>query len=149
MNRKWREYLDGGGLLSRTIEFWWTKPPAGFQWIATHPSGNYHPDHGFLVLRIQDNAENAEQWQGTMEQTSYQPNRALFKNFAETKTSPEAMLEFANHYGSLWGDHGESQSAWIHQIELMRHALTVWEAIKREDALCLAQFVRWHDPPRA
>jgi hypothetical protein len=84
--------------------------------------------------------------------------------FADVDPTPDGILEFANQYGALGGGsqkaivtaefphhpaNGEPLWFWRREILAMRHAVAVWEAIKRGDSGFLSSYVHWSGPRAA
>jgi hypothetical protein len=85
---------------------------------------------------------------------------ALFRDFADTATTPEGILAFANQYGLLGfpprralvpSDQpkmfvmikGEMLKDWIQQIQAMRNATTLWDMIRSDKRADLAKIISW------
>jgi hypothetical protein len=76
----------------------------------------------------------------------------LFRVFAETDLSPEAVLDFANRYGPLGlrNPEGgvpppEALRTWRGLILEMRYLVRLWDEARRGDAAALAQSVGWDE----
>jgi hypothetical protein len=65
----------------------------------------------------------------------YEPDVALFRDFADLDGSPEGILDFANRYGRLGreGDNLDWRSTWRAYIGLMRDLVAVTDALNRGD----------------
>jgi hypothetical protein len=87
-------------------------------------------------------------------------NTALFRDFAATPTTEEAIAAFANRQGSLLGrqaplihlegpsgeavqGHGEELAFWVDEILRMREAIEFWERTQQGDRAWLANFIHW------
>jgi hypothetical protein len=85
----------------------------------------------------------------------------LFREFAETRLSPDAILAFANKYGQLtinprrrdptrnldqrrWPqtipEFGELHSNWVEEISALRRASRLWDALRKND---LSEVAKW------
>ena len=141
------------------LNFAWEVANAGHRWIQTHAMGQapdlrWHyltPVHGtgserVLALR-------------------YHPLSAysgLFRNFAATDRSLDAIKAFADRFGMLGGSlrkrialhdqgrdgkdpmgFGEHVDDWVNQILVMRLAVDLWEAARRGDADHLGRIIFW------
>lgn len=97
----------------------------------------------------------------------------LFRIFADLDPTPDTILGFANAYGHLTRDHatareesdnasaqvrielsqgdeplvaeGEPLSFWLGEMDVMRHAVAIWDAVRERNAEALAECVRWRD----
>ena len=140
------------------LNFAWEIAKAGHRWVETHAMGQgpdvrWHfltPAHGtgerFRVLR-------------------YQPLSAfsgLFRNFAATDPSLDAIKSFADRFGLLGGSlrkrivlhdqgrggshpmgFGEHVDDWVHEILVMRLGVDLWESARRGDADHLGRIISW------
>jgi hypothetical protein len=82
---------------------------------------------------------------------------SLFRTFADTELTEEAILQFANTYGLLGRTvpiffrresassiaQGESLQTWRAEISLMKAAVRLWCAIKERDLKALRARVHW------
>jgi hypothetical protein len=94
--------------------------------------------------------------------TRYVPlrDKALFRQFAATKITEDAIAAFANGWGSLLGSlgsmvrlersggdtvlvRGEEFGRWVTEILRMREAIELWEGARRGDRMWLSRFIRW------
>jgi hypothetical protein len=97
----------------------------------------------------------------------YKPGPDLFLKFASVDPeADEEILRFANSYGLLGGGPrwiapepkrksaettavtGELRSHWQEHLHRMKAAVTLWEAIQREDSSVLASCIRWRSRDR-
>jgi hypothetical protein len=85
----------------------------------------------------------------------------LFRTFADTPLTKEAVLKFANKFGCLGeykGERGfhrgqlqvdscpfkdESFGTWCDEIAEMRRTVLVWDLIKSKNEIELARYIRW------
>jgi hypothetical protein len=80
----------------------------------------------------------------------------LFRSFAEVELRREAILEFANQYGTLgmrrpgylthpWAPEleGDTLNDWAWHIEKMRQAVEVWDMLQVNDNKGLGRLFRW------
>src|SRR5262249_12631696 len=94
--------------------------------------------------------------------TRYVPlrDKGLFRQFAATKITEDAIAAFANDWGSLLGPlgwlirlerpggdvvlvRGEEFELWLNEILRMREAIELWGRARREDRAGLSRFIRW------
>jgi hypothetical protein len=150
------------------FEFYWRVPESGFEWVRATP---YQPKHAgeqeeeYLVAVGDSGRFDTRSPEGPLKYRAYEPlkHSALFKVFASTDPTPAGALSFANKYGALGGptsravkrsaatDPVNGQPLWFWRREIlgMKHAVDVWEAVKRGDSKFLARYVRWHEPGEA
>ena len=83
---------------------------------------------------------------------------SLFRTFADTELTEQAIRQFANNYGLLGRTvailmpnvrttsiaEGESLDAWKAEISLMKAAVHLWDLIRTRDLKALRARVRWH-----
>ena len=143
------------------LNFHWEVAKAGHRWIQTHAMGQgtdvrwhyltpaYSPgSERFLALR-------------------YHPLSAysgLFRNFAATDRSLDAIKLFADRFGMLGGSlrkrivlhdqgrggrhpmgFGEHVDEWLHEILVMRLAVDLWEFARQGDTDHLSRMISWAD----
>lgn len=102
------------------------------------------------------------------ERKTYFPlkHSALFCKFAELDNNGQAILNFANVYGFLRNDtrqlrlsdqptitsdgrrghlvgYGESLNSWIHAIDTMKPAVTLWDMAQNRDEEGLSKIIKW------
>jgi hypothetical protein len=140
-------------------EFLWRVPSAGHYWIEGEPvEDGQQPTNRFL---IGDAAPGQIAY--VSEYNPLRTHNGLFRTFAETKTSEEGIVEFANRFGCLGGDvrvtvlvktpdgaevmrDGELQDKWEDEILTMRILIKIWELAKKRDEVGLGKFIQWkHD----
>jgi hypothetical protein len=142
------------------VEFYWQVPEAGFEWFATKGFPSRQMEAGvdgvYLVDRMKFGVPNTVRNYPAFQETG------LFRRFAVTEPTKDAIVEFANAYGFLGGEvtipvqipveneantynlgKGETLEGWGAEILAMRHMIEVWEAARAEDAETLAEFIRW------
>jgi hypothetical protein len=107
-------------VLNAAVEFTWERPAkrTGFKW----QERDGHP----WLTRIEDARFK-----------SYQPLEekmcsGLFRTFANLKQTPEAILEFANRFGSLGGDFDVFR-IFKQGIETMKALVRIWDANRTKD----------------
>jgi hypothetical protein len=101
----------------------------------------------------------------------YSPLRdqpALFHTFADTPTTEEGILQFANRFGMLggratirsqgappvtedpsgepWGLEAEPLDEWVEQIASMRQAISLWRMASSGDLAGLGELIVWEGP---
>ncbi len=65
---------------------------------------------------------------------------ALYRNFANLETTPMAIVEFANRYGTLWqNDFGIPFADWEYEIKTMRFLVESWDAADNKQIGLLAE----------
>jgi hypothetical protein len=141
------------------LDFAWEVPEAGHRWVETQALGQgtdvrrhyltpaYGAGDRFRTLR-------------------YQPLSAfsgLFRNFAATEPSLDAIKSFADRFGLLGGNlrkrivlydqgrdgkhpmgFGEHVDEWIQEILVMRLAVDLWESARQEDTDQLSHMISWN-----
>ena len=130
--------------------FSWPVPKGGFRWIDAE-LGSTHPQR---VLVEQDEP-------GFANRRSYDPltgQPALFRTFAETSPTEDAVLSFANKWGGLGvrervsaplamaARQAEPFFSWRNAISEMRQAVWIWNTLTsqdREEQLTLRHHVMW------
>ena len=109
------------------------------------------PPHSFLTNGSIDWQKSARRYRPLALPIS------LFRNFADTELTEQAILQFANNYGLLGRTvnirmpndqalsivQGESLDAWKQEILLMKAAMRLWDAIKTRDEEALSARVHW------
>jgi hypothetical protein len=144
---------------SPLFDFHWNVAQCGYRWDKTtvHPSSEEEPPGPRLQQVLHEDAAPGSHY--LIRQ--YAPLRqftGLFRTFAETALTPEAIRAFANEYGLLGisvftgldRSHpvlGERLSEWRKQILLFRRPFEVWELVRRRDSRQLACFFRWEQTP--
>lgn len=150
------------------VRFSWGVPQNGVKWVdASRQEGRSYPRallKRFLSLGV------TGRWR------RYSPMEefpALFRTFAEIDLTEESVLSFARQYGAL-GDYqeiwlpegpsgedpdgvertnmsvrsiGEELETWVFEIVSMRHCLSVWEALRKEQASRLQEWFHLDDYP--
>lgn len=150
-------------------EFLWRVPSTGHRWIEGQPIGGEGPSaRRFLIAEARPG-----QLAHADEYNPLRAHSALFQTFAETETSEEGILGFANRFGCLGGHarvtvsvkmpdgtqvfpYGELEHKWTAEILTMRSLIRLWELVKKRDQVGLREFIRWtkdaaslHLPPTA
>lgn len=121
------------------ITFRWLRGVEGVEWVkaagAPPPLGTGGPERWWLVPSY---ADDRGEW--------YYPLRdelALFRAFADTPPTQAGIEAFVEAYGTLGirqrlrsnkNPNGEAFADWRTEIEEMRDALDVWEALRNEPA---------------
>ena len=99
------------------------------------------------VLGESDFAEGVEN-----EDIAYDPFQntpSLFYDFSLLNTDRDSVLRFANKYGPLQGNWQDcTWYEWVMEIELMRNAIDLWEAVKSRKQSELARHVTWEKSGR-
>lgn len=153
------------------FEFYWKVPESGFEWaqgrsFGPEPSGAHGrtgEEKTYLCQRGDTGRTNAP-----LNYRTYAPLQggALFKNFADIEQTQEGILAFANEYGALGGFastligrdarvdddenpyyavQAEPLDIWLSEIRAVRHAIHLWEALKRKDTEFLSKFIQWKE----
>jgi hypothetical protein len=160
------------------FDFAWTVTARGYGWITTRsltqPDAPLPPNRdagadekGFYELAVAQS--QARRWltdgvpnDHAKRAFRYAPllDTALFRDFAATPTTEEAIAAFANRWGSLLGRqaplihlegpsgeamlaHGEELEFWVDEILRMGEAIEFWERTRRADRAWLARFIHW------
>lgn len=141
----------------RSIQFIWHVSEEGYEWrggpFTPFPTNEKHEEPALIEL-----GENSR---------LYKPEPGLFLKFASVEPNTDAeILRFANSYGLLGGGPrwiapkperkgakttaitGELRSHWQDYLHRMKAAVTLWEAIKSENASVLAGCIRWRSHDR-
>jgi hypothetical protein len=141
------------------LNFAWEVAQAGHHWVETHamdqsPDVRWHfltPTHGTGA--------------GAFRAVRYQPLAAysgLFRNFAATDPSLDAIKSFAERFGLLGGNlrkrivlydqgrggkhpmgFGEHVDDWTKEIMVMRLAVDLWESARQGDTDHLERMISW------
>lgn len=144
------------------MQFQWDVYTEGYQWIKVIDEN--HPKKAsisFLTTGLPLGG-------GKIRIKRYNPLQmytALYRHFSELDLSQNAILDFANTYGTLGGDaeemitipsqdiqnqlvvgDGEPFHKWKKHIRLMRQTLTLWDAIQIGDTETLSKHIRWSGP---
>jgi hypothetical protein len=141
------------------LNFSWEVAKAGHRWVETHAMGQ-GPDVRWHYLTPAYGVGSAR-----FLARRYHPLSAfsgLFRNFAATDPSLDAIKGFADRFGLLGGSlrkrivlHGQGRGGrhpmgfgehvdeWVHEILLMRLAVDLWEAARRGDADHLGRMISW------
>jgi hypothetical protein len=149
-------------------------PVDGFRWVQARLIVN---DREFSAREFRQNRhlEDKPQWVLTSGIGSGVPYRTrvgnpfeqhtgLFRYFAQLSDTREAMLGFANEFGSLGiprelgppeertGDvqatSGETWKDWVLSITKMRRAVEIWDLVVAANRSGLAKFIHWQDEVR-
>ena len=152
----------------RNVEFWWDVASEGYRWVKATARGASGEELflttgaplgpiGYMRRRCQPLAERP----------------GLFRIFADLDPAPDAILSFADAYGHLTRDRstaredsdnasaqeeiellqgeeplaaeGEPLSFWLGEMDAMRHAVAIWDAVRERNAEALAQCIRWRE----
>jgi hypothetical protein len=82
----------------------------------------------------------------------YQEYEGLFRIFADTPTTPEGCLTFANRFGLLHSRstpdergkyRAEELGDWYVRVRQLRYLVTLWELARARDRTGLAEFIEW------
>lgn len=144
-----------------SVLFSWHVPKAGFRWTDSHSIPPVH-DRREPFLTIGRNPDDRSAWA-----KRYRPLEqytGLFRVFAEVEPQREAILAFAERFGSLGGalttsiplydrplgkgyasGWGESLREWAGEIMAMRWAVELWEAARHGDEQELRSRIIWDD----
>jgi hypothetical protein len=141
------------------LNFAWDVPKAGHRWIQTHAMGQ-SPDVRWHYLTPVHSTGSER-----VLALRYHPLSAhsgLFRNFAATDRSLDAIKAFADRFGMLGGslrrrivlhDQGrdgkhpmgfaEHVGDWVHEIQIMRLAVDIWESARQGDSNHLGGMISW------
>jgi hypothetical protein len=162
------------------FDFAWDVAANGYRWITTtsieqpeepRPPRRNAGENEKIIYELDLVRSRATRWLtdgvpsgGPRTVKRYAPLRetGLFRNFADTKTTEEAIAAFASRYGSLLGQqgslvyhgdadesgrrvlvHGEELQFWSDEIYRMGEVIELWQRIRREDRDWLSRVVRW------
>lgn len=136
----------------------------GYHWAASDedcfprllwsvPEPESREDHAAAHLRLMHGRSPENKYELTEEDyTTYDPFKKqplLFLEFAETPGTAEALLGFANKYGSLWNmwDQGYTHGMTLYEWQCVRAdmeaAVDLWQGIEGKDSERLKKHVRW------
>lgn len=140
------------------IQFRWDVSEEGYQWIELNSEPNEKQKTPFLTTGIPVGV-------GGFLVKRYNPLQmysALYREFSEMDLSQEAILNFANMYGTLGGSTeqsihlphpddpdrtvigvGESFDQWKKNIHLMKQLLVLWDAVQQKDIDTLSNCILW------
>jgi len=155
-------------MAEKNVDFWWDVASEGYRWVKAKAPGATGEELflttgaplgpiGYMRRRYQPLAERP----------------GLFRIFADLDPAPDAILSFADAYGHLTTDHstaregsddasaqvrielsggeepiiaeGEPLSFWLSEMDAIRHAVAIWDAVRARNAEALAQCIRWRD----
>ena len=155
-------------MAEKSVEFWWDVASDGYRWVKAIAAGAGEEELflttgapvgpiGYMRRRYQPLAERP----------------GLFRIFADLDPTPDAILGFANAYGHLTRDHstagpegergsaqarielsragepyvaeGEPFSYWAREIDAMRQAAAMWDAVQERNAEALLGSIAWRD----
>lgn len=137
--------------------FTWDVPEGGFKWVKAKVVRDSPAETGELETVLTDGIPLGAAHMCTR----YAPLKlytGLFRTFAETPTSHDAILAFANTYGRLGeGDvlielpnegqtvlgTGETRSFWANEIRALHDALFFWDAVQANDLGTLQAVIQW------
>lgn len=143
------------------FEFRWDVPEGGYRWIETRPlQDNLEP--GPVGRYLTSGIPVGVQYGARRYNPLHRSFQGLFRMFAELEPTEEAIQRFASAYGALGGDaecsillttdagettwgHGEPLAAWVKEINAMRRAVTLWDAVRNGDAKTLRHFIEWRE----
>ena len=138
------------------LELMWRVPSHGFRWVEAHSTAHLETDAApdrYLTPQFPVHWREYDLRHNTP---------ALFYEFSEVAPTDDGVQAFANEYGALGigGEimlldgtrtRGERLQEWKAEIILIRHALRVWEALKRGTEQELRRWFRFDmhgDTPR-
>jgi len=141
------------------LNFAWEVAKAGHHWVETHAMGQ-SPDVRWHFLTPAHRTGG-----GPFRVLRYHPLSAfsgLFRNFAATDPSLDAIKGFADRYGLLGGNlrrrivlygqgrgskhpmgFGEHVDGWVNEILIMRLAVDLWESARQGNADYLGRMISW------
>jgi len=138
------------------LQFSWRVEASGYKWVQAVPidlkEGKRWKRGQFLCAAPSTGARRLV--------TDYNPLRTasgLFKTFAKREPNPELIAAFAKEYGQLgtgvgemvvmegesFARWGESYPAWKLELERMRQAVELWDAIESPDLRMLERRIKW------
>ena len=140
------------------LQFTWEVAESGHRWVESHALDAPKARTRFLTTGRPIGS-------GVVQVRRYQPLSScsgLFRDFAATEPSPEAIKAFADRYGLLGGSllkhiplheeargkqarlgTGEQLGAWVKEILTMGHAVDLWEAARHGDVERLGEQIHW------
>jgi hypothetical protein len=144
------------------FEFLWEVTRHGYQWVSARGVGWKEPGRGAEPVRVLIEAPTGSREVGRV----YDPLEecpALFRDFAALPVTEEAILDFANRFGSLELHnrfevphpnvpddpetvsvvYGDELRRWREQIDTMRVAVELWDATRTGDRGRLTERIRW------
>jgi hypothetical protein len=133
------------------------QPSSPFQFFWQVPKGGHHWAEGCLPGEATPQSVLCWQSPTGREYAPLQEHTGLFREFAGTGETPEAVLAFANRYGSLGiarplspppGSreprvYGEPFAEWCAHIRALREQVNLGDMVRRGDVERLAQLVLW------
>jgi transposase-like protein len=141
------------------LNFDWEVAKTGHHWVETHAMDQSSDVRWHFLTRVHGTSG------GAFRAVRYQPLAAysgLFRNFAATDPSLDAIKSFADRYGVLGGNlrkrivlyghgrgshhpmgFGEHVDDWIKEIMVMRLAVDLWEAARQGDSDYLEAMISW------
>jgi hypothetical protein len=125
------------GKARRVIDFTWWVQAGGYRWQELDSS------EGQKIL-VRNQADEVREYKPLQE------NTGLFMSFAKLDPTEDAILSFANQYGSLYEDMAcygrpgqEHFMAWRAEIWDLSSAVELWLLVRRGDIAKLADRIKW------
>lgn len=165
------------------FEFTWKVTDGGYRWITTRAEDQPYPPDG-----LRDNATEIEKSRHRYQEQESEPRPylsevipfgdeemwarvtsplkhfrgRLYRVFAQTSPTPDAILLFANNFGLLGGDIpapiavkdlgdgkslmglGEDQRKWIKEITVIADVVSLWDWVRERNTERLSEQVYWY-----
>jgi hypothetical protein len=124
---------------SEFVEFSWWIPEGGYEWRDDTCAGKKD-----MLLYPKDVAGFRRRGRRYL---PLQESTGLFQTFARTERTPDGLLDFANRYGSIFGDQGRPESLWQWKVHLtrLRKAVCLWSLTVADNRAELARHIVWQD----
>ena len=150
------------------FEFQWQVHTKGYQWIETSWDSLLPPEEraGTVWCLVPTLGEDAQ----PPPLQNYRPlhtKTALFRTFAQKAPTRDDICEFANQYGLLGGEidtgvllswpqkphrriplRGICFDRWVYEQLLMRHVISLWDMLRKNNLDGLSHHVRWYGQDR-
>jgi Putative ATPase subunit of terminase (gpP-like) len=134
----------------KIIAFYWDVPQGGFRWMDASAIADATPRRWLTDAVPVGLAMDVRRYNPLDEYP------ALFRTFADTPLTEDGISRFANQFGGLgaWEQirltsgpevvmgMGESRQIWMNEIDAMRRAVQLWDAVRHRDAPWFEQHVR-------
>jgi Homeodomain-like domain len=132
------------------VAFFWEVPLGGFRWLDASAVAGGTPQRWLTEAIPVGLAVDVRRYSPLDEYP------ALFRTFADTPLTEDGISRFANQFGGLgaWEQirltagpelvmgMGEPRHIWMNEIDAMRRAAQLWDAVRHRDTLWFQQHVR-------